>query len=229
MIIHGDLFTQVEQALAVLKLKYLKALISYGDLYREETYPVPLPALRESLLNAVVHKDYASAIPIQISVYPDQLMIWNPGVLPDNWTLEDLLGKHASKPFNPDIANAFFRAGLIESWGRGIERINQACLDGGFPVPEWKLETGGLWTVFYFSASYLQAAAQETTQETTQKTTQEKILRLLKAEPSMTRQQLAQQLDISADGIKYHLEKLKRSGKLKRIGSTKTGIWELVE
>jgi|CXWL01.1.fsa_nt_gi ATP-dependent DNA helicase RecG len=136
----------------------------------------------------------------------------------------DDAGKHASKPFNPDVANAFFRAGLIELWGRGIERINQACLDGGFPVPEWKLETGGVWTIFRFSVSYLQAA-----QETTQETTQEKIVRLLKAEPSMTRQELAQQLDISADGIKYHLEKLKRSGKLKRRGSTKTGIWEVME
>ena len=50
---------------------------------------------------------------------------WNPGQLPADWTLEKLMAKHASHPFNPDIANAFFRAGLIESWGRGIERITE--------------------------------------------------------------------------------------------------------
>jgi ATP-dependent DNA helicase RecG len=67
------------------------------------------------LLNAVSHKDYSGGVPIQISVYKDKLMIWNEGQLPENWTIETLLEKHASKPFNPDIANAFFRSGYIES------------------------------------------------------------------------------------------------------------------
>lgn len=57
----------------------------------------------------------------------NKLIIWNPGQLPENWTLEKLLSKHESIPYNPDIANAFFRAGLIESWGRGIERIVETC------------------------------------------------------------------------------------------------------
>ena len=111
----GNLFPQIENTIDVLKLKYLRALISYDELYRKESYPVPLAALREALLNAVVHKDYASATAIQISVYPDKLMIWNPGHLPESWTLDKLMSKHASCPFNPDIANTFFRAGLIES------------------------------------------------------------------------------------------------------------------
>jgi len=121
--VHGALFTQDNQTIAILHAKYLKALISYEGLQRIETYPVPESALREAILNAVVHKDYGSGIPIQISVYPDKLMIWNPGQLPSDWNVETLLRKHSSEPFNPDIANAFFRAGKIEAWGRGIERI----------------------------------------------------------------------------------------------------------
>lgn len=116
--VHGTLFDQVFNTIEVLKLKYLKAAISYDGIVRQERFPVPLEALREAVLNAVVHKDYASAAPIQISVYPDKIMIWNPGELPDNWTLDTLLNKHSSRPFNPDIANAFFRSGLIEAWGR---------------------------------------------------------------------------------------------------------------
>jgi ATP-dependent DNA helicase RecG len=119
----GEALGRVNQTIDVLKAKYMKAWISYEGLQRIEADPVPEPALREALLNAVVHKDYASAIPIQISAYSDKLMIWNPGQLPLNWTVERLLAKHASQPFNPDVANAFFRAGYIESWGRGIERI----------------------------------------------------------------------------------------------------------
>jgi ATP-dependent DNA helicase RecG len=62
-------------------------------------------------LNAVVHKDYSSGIPIQISVYEHQIVLWNSGHLPPGWTLERFLGKHASIAPNPLLANAFFRSG----------------------------------------------------------------------------------------------------------------------
>ncbi len=72
------------------------------------TLPVPEAALREAVLNAVIHKDYSIYTTIQISVYDDKLMIWNPGELPHQWTLGKLKGKHESRPFNPDIAKRFF-------------------------------------------------------------------------------------------------------------------------
>ncbi|MEK7814131.1 MAG: RNA-binding domain-containing protein, partial [Candidatus Desantisbacteria bacterium] len=114
--IHGNLFSQVDKAMDILQTKYMKAYISYEGLQRIETYQIPETALREALLNAVVHKDYASSIPVQISVYEDKMMLWNPGVLPSGWTVETLTDKHASQPYNPDIANAFFRSGMIEAW-----------------------------------------------------------------------------------------------------------------
>ena len=87
--------------------KYLKAMIRYEGIQRIETYPVPEDALREAVLNAVVHRDYAVAAQIQIRVYDNRLKIWNPGKLPENWSLEKLLSQHPSQPSNPDIANAF--------------------------------------------------------------------------------------------------------------------------
>jgi len=125
--VHGDLFTQVDRGMDLLLTKYLKALISYEGIQRIETYLVPEEALREALLNAIAHKDYGSGTPIQVSVYDNKVMLWNPGQLPPNWTVEQLTKKHSSRPFNPDIANAFFRSGMIEAWGRGIERILQSC------------------------------------------------------------------------------------------------------
>ena len=223
-VISGDLFTQVNQAIDVIRLKYMKALISYEGLQRIETYPVPEAALREAMLNAVVHKDYASSIPIQISVYADKLMIWNPGQLPTAWTLEHLLGKHSSEPFNPNIANAFFRAGMIESWGRGIERILEACGAANAPAPEFHAESAGVWTVFTYADG-----AQDTTQETAQETTQEKILTALRGEPTLTRKALAERIGLSADGVKYHLGKLKSEGRIRHVGPTKAGKWEVLK
>ncbi len=146
--IHGDLFTQADKTIDLLLTKYLKASISYEGVHRIEAYPVPLIALREALLNAIAHKDYASGAPIQISVYDDRIMFWNNGRLPEGWTVERLLAKHASQPFNPDIANAFFRGGMIEAWGRGIEKMRAACESQGVPEPVLRVERTGMWVEF---------------------------------------------------------------------------------
>ena len=152
--IHGALITQVDRVVGTLHAKYLKAGISYEGIQRVETYPVPEPALREAVLNAVLHKDYAVGAPIQISVYDDKLMIWNPAQLPAKWTVAKLKQKHASHPFNPDLANVFFRAGEIEAWGRGIERMCAECRAAGFAEPAFTYDQTGLWVTFVFSSGY---------------------------------------------------------------------------
>ncbi|MCY4028224.1 MAG: putative DNA binding domain-containing protein [Acidobacteria bacterium] len=152
--IHGDLFAQVARTIDLLSTKYLRAGIRYEGIRRVESFPVPGNALREAVLNAVVHKDYASGATVQISVYDDKLMIWNPGQLPPDWKAEDLLEKHESKPFNPDVAHAFFRAGLVEAWGRGIDLILADCRQAGVPEPELRFKRGGFWAVFRFPADY---------------------------------------------------------------------------
>jgi len=224
-VIQGSLFNQVETALEVIQLKYLKASISYGDLYRKERFPLPIPALREALLNAVVHKDYGAHNAIQISIYPDKLMLWNPGQLPESWTLEKLLGKHESIPYNPEIAKCFFLAGLIEAWGRGIERIIEACKQDDYPTPEWKVEPNGVWVVFDFEP---EQATQKTTQKTAQKSTREHILELLQHDGKMTRDDLAEATGVSANAIKQHLANLQKDHLLKREGGRKHGWWRVI-
>jgi ATP-dependent DNA helicase RecG len=126
-VIHGYLFEQVEKTMDLLMSKYLEAQIRYEGVSRIEEYPYPEPALREALLNAIAHKDYGSGNPIQIKVYEDRINFWNAGQLPDSLTVDSLMTDHPSIPFNPDIATAFFRAGLIEAWGRGTLKIIEEC------------------------------------------------------------------------------------------------------
>ena len=146
--IHGNLFEQVERTMELLLTKYTKAFISYKGLSRIETYEYPEDALREALLNAVSHKDYAGCTPIQISVYPDKVMIWNIGQLPENWTIDMLQQKHTSIPYNPDIANVFFRSGYVEAWGRGIEKISELCTEADLPLPLITYNHSGCWVEF---------------------------------------------------------------------------------
>jgi len=146
--IHGNLFEQVEKTIELLFTKYIKALISYEGIYRVETYEYPEEAIREAIHNAIAHKDYTGATPIQISVYKDKIMIWNYGQLPENWTIDTLQKKHSSVPYNPDISNAFFRIGYIEAWGRGIRKMNEQCTEAGLPLPLYYYESSGFWVVF---------------------------------------------------------------------------------
>lgn len=125
--VKGNLLEQAEKVLDLLKTKYDVAEISYENGARIEKFTFPEEAVREAVMNAIAHKDYSSGIPIQISVYKDKIIFWNEGQLPDNWTVERLSSKHPSKPFNPDIANTLFRAGYIESWGRGTIKMIKAC------------------------------------------------------------------------------------------------------
>ena len=99
---------------------------------------------------------YASPITIQIRVYDDRITIWNAVQLPPEWAAGQLAGELSSKPYNSRIAYAFFRARMIEVWGRGIWRIVEMCKEAGNPTPKWKLELGGdsLWLRFPFSAVY---------------------------------------------------------------------------
>jgi ATP-dependent DNA helicase RecG len=220
--IHGNLFEQVEKTMDLLLTKYLKATISYKGLYRIEQYPMPKPALREAVLNAIIHKDYSSAIPIQISVYADMLMIWNEGQLPDNWTVARLKIKHPSRPFNPDIANCFFRAGLIETWGRGTINILNECKLAKVAAPSFKYDLSGFIIEFKYKA--MQQPVLETTVNTS-----EKILQLLKQDKSITMVELSKLIAVSLSTIERTIKRLQKENAINRIGSDKSGYWIIIK
>lgn len=146
--IHGSLMEQIEKTIDLIKTKYLIYSISYEGFSRRENPQIPIEAIRESLMNAVAHKDYADATPIQISVYSDHIVFWNAGRLPEDWTTSRLYKKHPSKPYNPSIANTLFRCGDIESWGRGYKRIMDAVASYNLlpPVIEF---VSGLMITYY--------------------------------------------------------------------------------
>lgn len=158
--IHGNLFEQIEKTMDLLFTKYIKAPISYEGINRVETYEYPKDAVREALLNAIAHKDYSGGVPIQISVYNDKIIIWNEGQLPENWTVKNLQEKHASRPYNPDIANALFRSGYIESWGRGTLKIIRECKQAGIPEPVFSYDSSDISVEFrkdIYNKKYLQS------------------------------------------------------------------------
>ncbi|WP_228411038.1 ATP-binding protein [Chryseobacterium taklimakanense] len=210
--VKGSLIEQAEKVIDLLLTKYLKAQITYDGLQRKESFPVPPAALREAILNAIVHKDYASGIPIQISVYDNQLIIWNEGELPEDWTVAKLKVKHPSRPYNPDIANAFFRSGLIESWGRGTIKILNEAKAAKTPAPVFKYDDSGFYVIFNFEEISIE----------------QKVLELIKKDSKITGTAIRKELKISDSTVKRILKSLQVDGIIQRSGNNRSGVWTVL-
>ena len=232
--IHGSLLEQVDKIVELVYLKYMKARISYENMQRIERYFVPEDALREAILNALCHKQYQSGVPVQISVYEDRLYIANGGCLPEKWTLNNLMQKHASVPYNPNIAHVFYLAGFIESWGRGIEKICAACKNANVPMPEYTVNPGDI--MIKFSASeelVVRYIRPKVTEKVTDKVIENlddkslKILKLLMEDPGYTAVILSEKLSLSRKTISERIKKLRENKIIERVGSDRKGYWKI--
>ena len=221
--------------------KYMKALISYDGIHRKETFFFPKEAFRELLLNAVIHRDYARPTPIQIRVYAHKIRIWNIGKMPVDVPVEKLFKPHSSEPRNPNIANVFFKAGYVESWGRGYKNITDVCKlrKAKLPIPEEN--SGGLVVERPPSRQYLDAerkqgkiipyedAVNPTVNPTVKLSKNQKdILVKITENSKITLTELAGLLGLNRSTIADNTLKLQRLGVLKRVGSDKTGYWEVI-
>lgn len=229
--IHGSILEQVDKALEVIYLKYMRAKIRYEGVQRIERYFVPEEALREALLNAICHKQYQSGIPIQISVYEDRLYVANVGSLPENWTIENLMEKHASVPYNPNIASVFYLAGFIESWGRGVEKICDALKADNLPMPEYTVHPGDIMIKFTGPEDRIVRVTDKVTNGVTDNVTdrERQLLKFIIEDPGYTMLQLAEKMTVSRKTVAGYLKSLKEKGIIKRVGTTRSGHWEINE
>jgi len=230
----GDILELIEEAEKYI-LKNIHIGMRLEGLRRVDVPEISREALREAIINAFCHRDWRDPDFIQIAVYKDRVEIRNPGGLFEDLTLADLRRGNVSRRRNPLIAELFRRIHLVEAWGRGMPLILENAPDVEFR------EVAGLFVASFKRPTATQEATQETTQEatqeTTQETTQEKhqrntrelLLEQLRGNPQLTTKALAAALDLSADGVKYHLTLLKRAGKLRRHGPTKGGYWEVLD
>jgi ATP-dependent DNA helicase RecG len=134
----GDLFEQLEETENfIFRNIGLRAWLEDRKLERQEKWEYPPKAIREALVNAIVHRDYRSRGKVQVRIYDDRIEFWNPGRLPSGWTPETLKKEHTSEPFNPLIFKMFFWIGEVEEVGSGTNKIIKWCKEWGLPEPEF--------------------------------------------------------------------------------------------
>jgi ATP-dependent DNA helicase RecG len=191
MTLKSDLLSEVEAVMDFIKKHINKSYIITGNVQREEKWDYPLDAIREIVVNAIVHRDYRDSSDSVIKIFEDRIEFYNPGKLPEGITIEKLLsGDYISTIRNKKIAEIFKEANIIEKYGSGIRRILEGFEAHGLPAPKFEE---------------------------------------IKEKPSITSEELTNILNINLRNTKKYLAKLKEQGKIKRVGSRKNGIWEVIK
>lgn len=230
----GPLYRQVENAMK-FAMVYIAKSGRIEVLQRIDTYEVPRAAVREALVNAVVHRDYSiSGSDIKFAIFDDRIEITSPGALPKALDVDDILSGR-SEIRNRVIARFFKEINFIEQWGTGIGKILQACREAGLRDPEFR-ESGLFFKVTLYKNNRLENeytknsrnGSQNTSQKDSQNTSQ-KIIECMKDNPATTIRELSLSTGLSDRGIKNHIYKLKNHGKIRRIGPDRGGHWEVVE
>lgn len=141
--LEGNIIQMASRVVDTLRTKYLLSPIHYEGLQRVEQLEIPEKALRELIYNSLAHKDYTGPA-IQMRVYDRSIELWNYGLLPKELTPADLMKKHSSFPRNHNIANVFFKAGFVETWGRGFKKIKEEFDRVNLPMPIIEENCGGV-------------------------------------------------------------------------------------
>lgn len=188
--------------------------------------------------NSLVHKLYVG-VPIQMWVFNDHIELWNEGKLPDAITIDALVEKHSSHPRNQLIASVFYKAGFIESWGRGIRKINEAFDKAGLKRPVFKESEGGLLVTFGRNYPTMKDTVSSTHSDDdindgindginfTQ--TEILILKAISANKNITYMDLMNDLSISEATVTRAFRNFKANGLIIRQGANKKGYWQITE
>ena len=231
--LEGSLISTADKVVDLIYLKYLKAKITFEHDRRVETYPFAREAVREAVYNAIIHNCYMYGSPIQIRIEDDAMIISNSCILPEGWTVDTLMEPHNSRPYNPDIANVFYRAGYIEHWGRGIQKICDACKELGAELPVYELIGNGLRVHFKALESAIIDEPKTPNRQDVGKDVglevglAEKIIDLILDDSEIKMSEMAEKLAVTTRTIEREMKKLRESGRVVRVGGKRYGHWEV--
>lgn len=238
-VIDGNVIQMADRVMQILQGKYLVSPVRFEGMQRYETLEIPKEALREILYNAIAHKDYTGP-DIQMHVYDDHLEIWNEGELPLGYTEETLMGRHSSKPRNRNIANAMFKAGFIDTWGRGYMKIREGFEAAGIPMPKVQNLCGGVQVTVQrtkfmqmmnvgnnVASNVVSSVVSVSQVQLTER--QREIYKLIKANSFISSKQMSVVLSVVHRTIQRDLAALQKAGIIIREGNTSAGHWVLLK
>jgi len=231
----GALYDQVNMAMNFAK-QYIAKNGKIQELQRIDQYEIPLPSIREALVNSVIHRDYSiRGSDIKFAIFDNRIEITSPGALPKSIEIDDIIAGR-SEIRNTVIARFFKEINYIEQWGTGIQKMIRQCESAGLKSPHL-IESGLFFKIIFFKpeSSHMPTTHQlsgstrqlpDTTRQLPDTRLKQfenypinarKIIEFIKETPDTTRKELAGRLGITENGVKYHIKKLTQDGIIKRM------------
>ena len=205
----------------------LAGVVPPDKMRREDEFLYPFEALREALINALIHRDYSlTGSSVNLAVFEDRLEVWSPGGFPDGIRPSELSKPHRSVRRNHLIAEVVYRAGLIERWGRGTLRMLELCADAGIPAPTFQEKQSSVVVTF---------TSPEAPKPVEYESPQERLVAevLAEADDLLSRPQIGELLaakgeDVSVTTLKEILSDLVNRGIVERRGHARATRYLLV-
>jgi len=223
--IEDDLLTQFNEAIIFLQ-KHLNVRSEIKGVSRRDIYEIPIEALREAVANSIIHRDYnMRGTSIMVEVHEDRVVIRNPGRLPDGLKPNSLVNISVRR--NEIIADMFDRMDKAERMGTGIERMRETVKAAG--LPPLKIESDLFFSITFQRPLYRlsEMRSSEIGSEKNSGISSEKILRAISKDKHISAARLAEILKVTPRAVEKNIANLKAQGKLKRVGSAKSGYWKI--
>ena len=232
----GDIFTILENTQNFI-LNHINQRAEIKEVYRTDTYEIPQVALREALINSLIHRDYINkGRDIKIGIYDDIVNIVSPGSFPNTITASDIQNGR-SEARNKVIANVFKELRLIEQWGSGINRIKTICKEKGLQEPKIQEQNDFVDVEFYRPTNeelnkvtidkiYYNRLRPITTDYDRLNTDEQKVLKYLHENKKITRKDAVQLLGYGETKIKETLNILLEKELIIRIGQGRSTYYE---
>ena len=239
-VIEGNLIQMASRVMEVLRTKYLLSPIHYEGLQRIEQLEIPDKALRELIYNAISHKAYTGPA-IQMRIYDRSIELWNYGLLPKELTPAALMQKHSSYPRNHNIANVFYKAGFVESWGRGFKKIAEEFERASLPLPTIEENGGGVMAIIQRKTVDEVIAARDGNVGNMSVTNvgnvsvrklsdrQRNIISMIEENPFVTAKEMSVTMSVTKRTIERNLSVLQKARIIRHEGRVNAGVWVILE
>lgn len=250
--VFGNIFELIEVGESYIR-KNIKWPVNFksGSVERVEIPEIPLEAIREAIINSLIHRDFKNPKSNEVAIYKDRVEIFNPGEFPEGYKPEDFIdGKEGSMPRNPLIANTLYLSKDIEKWGSGFRRIAETCAKANVKV-KFEIRKNGFMVIFYRKTdeelydltqkdkddAKNVALNDENVAKNVALKIQEKypelrkvyieIIEIISKNNYITQEEIASELNKTRNSIYRNIKTLKDMGILERLGSKKNGYWKI--
>lgn len=249
--VFGNIFELIEIGEGYIR-KNIKWPVNFksGSMERVEIPEIPLEAIREAIINSLIHRDFKNPKSNEVAIYKDRVEIFNPGEFPEGFKPEDFIEGQGSIPRNPLIANTLYLSKDIEKWGSGFRRITEACADANVKV-KFEIRKNGFMVIFYrktdeelYDLTQNDKNDAKNVALNDENVAKSVALKLKEKYPELrkvyidiidaiaknnyiTQEEIASELNKTRNSIYRNIKTLKDMGILERLGSKKKGYWKV--